>query len=488
MSKMLAFDFGASSGRAIIGELKDNKLELREIHRFANEPVTFAKHLQWDILRLSHEVKQSLLKCKNSSEDIESIGVDTWGVDYGLLDERGELLGNPYHYRDSRTEGMIEKLFQIVPKEELFERTGLQVAPYNTIYQLFAAKAMRDKALEQAETLLMTPDLINYMLTGNKVTEYTIASTSQLYNHTKENWDEELMERLGIRSDIFTRIVKPGYVVGPVRESICSELNINPIPVIAVASHDTASAVVSVPAEGRKHVYISSGTWSLLGIESDEPISSPLASKYNFTNEGGADGSIRFLKNIMGLWILQECKRAWEKEGITIGFGDMVDMAQGITNESYIDPDNGIFYGPGNMPEKVKRFCAETGQKVPDSIGEIVRCVEESLALKYRWAIERIEEITGEKIDVIHIVGGGIQDKLLSSLTAKACGRKVVAGPVEATAIGNLIIQGIALGKIKDIHQGREIVRNSFEMKEYVPVDPALWDQKYHQFLKKINA
>lgn len=486
MSKILAFDFGASSGRAIIGELKNDKLELKEVHRFANEPVTFANHLQWDILRLSHEVKQALLKCKNSSENIESIGVDTWGVDYGLLDDNGELLGNPYHYRDNRTDGMIEKCFQIISKEELFDRTGLQVANFNTIYQLLGAKNMEDKNLDRAETLLMMPDLINYMLTGKKVTEYTIASTSQLYNHSKKNWDKELLEKLNIPTNIFTEIVKPGHVVGPVRESVCSELDIKSVPVIAVASHDTASAVVAVPAEGDNHVYISSGTWSLLGIESDEPISSPLASKYNFTNEGGANDKIRFLKNIMGLWILQECKRAWEKAGMTIGFGEMVELAQKETNESYIDPDNALFYAPGNMPEKVKKFCAETGQKVPQSIGEIVRCVEESLALKYRWAIEKIEEITSKKIDVIHIVGGGIQDKLLSDLTAKACGRRVVAGPVEATAIGNLIIQGMALGKIKDISHGREIIRNSFDMKEYLPSNSAEWDEKYRMFLEII--
>lgn len=488
MSKMLAFDFGASSGRAIIGELKDNKLELKEMHRFANEPVTFANHLQWDILRLSHEVKQSLLKCKNSSEEIESIGVDTWGVDYGLLDENGELLGNPYHYRDSRTDGMVEKCFSIISKEELFNKTGLQIANFNTIYQLLGAINMDDKNLAQADTLLMTPDLINYMLTGNKVTEYTIASTSQLYNHSEKNWDKDLLEKLNIPRNIFTKIVKPGHIVGMVRESICSELNIKSVPVIAVASHDTASAVVAVPAQGNNHVYISSGTWSLLGIESDEPISTPLASKYNFTNEGGANDKIRFLKNIMGLWILQECKRAWEKDGISIGFGEMVEKAQAVTNESYIDPDNELFYAPGHMPEKIKKYCTETGQKVPQTIGEIVRCVEESLALKYRWAIERIEEITSKKIDVIHIVGGGIQDKLLSELTSKACGRKVIAGPVEATAIGNLIIQGIALGKIKDISQGREIIRNSFEMKEYMPSDSVKWNEKYSEFSKIINA
>lgn len=485
MAKMLAFDFGASSGRAIIGELKEDKLTLREIHRFPNDPVMFSKHLQWDMLRLTYEIKQGLLKCKNNGDgDIESVGVDTWGVDFGLIDEHGELISNPYHYRDSRTEGMIENCFRIIPQEELFNRTGLQIAPYNTIYQLLAMQDMKDKSLDIADTLLLMPDLINYMLTGEKVSEYTEVTTTQLYNYHDKNWDKHIINSIGIQDNIFTKIVNPGTVIGDIRNSICTELDIKPSKVIAVASHDTASAVVAVPAKEENWAFLSSGTWSLVGIESDKPIINDLVSKYNFTNEGGADNKINFTKNIMGLWIVQECRRQWEKEGKKFDFSKLVDMAtleNGLT--SFIDPDNLLFYAPGEMPDKVRKFCIETGQIVPETAGQIIRCVEESLAFKCRWAIERIEEITCRKIDIIHMVGGGIKDNLLCQLTANATGRKVVAGPVEATAIGNILVQALALGEIRDIAHGREVVRNSFEVVEYLPQDVQKWEESYGKFM-----
>ncbi len=484
MAKMLAYDFGASSGRAILGELKDDLLELKEIHRFSNDPVMFSNHLQWDILRLAYEVKQGLLKCRNSEDsDISSIGVDTWGVDFGLLDDRGELIANPYHYRDSRTKGMIDKCFEIIPQKHLFSRTGLLVAPYNSIYQLLAMKVLGDKSLDRAETLLLMPDLISYMLTGEKVSEYTEVTTTQLYNHSEGNWDNYILELLNLPKDIFTKIVKPGTVIGKLRENICSELSIAPIPVIAVASHDTASAVAAVPAEKGNWAFISSGTWSLVGIETDKPIINEFVSRYNFTNEGGVNNKINFTKNIMGLWIVQECKREWEKAGRKIGFAELVELAKkekGFT--AFIDPDDSLFYEPGDMPEKVRRYCKNTEQAIPETIGEIIRCVEESLAYKCRWAIDKIEEITSQKIDVINMVGGGINDQLLCQLTANATGRKVVAGPVEATAIGNIIVQAFALGEIRDIAHGREIIRKSFEMKEYLPKDQGSWEENYLRF------
>ncbi|MBZ9686040.1 rhamnulokinase [Clostridium estertheticum] len=487
-SQFLAFDFGASSGRAILGEIKENKLTLKEIHRFSNEPVIFSKHLQWDILRLCHEVKQGILKCKNEGIHIRSIGVDTWGVDFGLLDEEGELMGNSYHYRDERTQGMMEKCFTKIPKEELFKETGLQFASYNTIYQLLSMAEKRDKKLYDAKTLLLMPDLINYMLTGEKVSEFTEVTTTQLYDYTKSCWKENILEKLNIPKHIFTGIIKPGMTVGSLKEDICRELNVPSIKVIAVGGHDTASAVAAVPAVGENHVFISSGTWSLLGIENDRPIINDKVYKYNFTNEGGVNDKVLLLKNIMGLWILQECKRDWEKQGKIIGFPELVSLgASEEGGKSFIDPDHELFYGPGNMPEKVKEFCRNTNQIIPESIGEIVRCVEESLALKYRWAIEKLEEITSKKIDTVHMVGGGIQDTLLCQLTANTTGKRVVAGPVEATAIGNIIVQAQASGIIKDVAHGKEIIRNSFEMVEYKAMDNEKYAVNYERFLKIIS-
>lgn len=479
---LLAYDFGASSGRAMLGEIEDGKLKIQEIHRFNNDPVVFSNHIQWDFLRLCYEVKQGLLKCKNSGFKIESIGVDTWGVDFGILDKDGELISNPYTYRDIRTKGMIEECFKIVPEKELFQSTGCQTAIYNTIYQLISLIKNKKLELREGETLLLMPDLFNYMLTGEKYSEYTEVTTTQLYDYEKGDWNYSIIKKLGIKENIFTKIIKPGEVVGTIRKSLLEELNIEDTKVIAVGGHDTASAAIAVPYEGDDHVFISSGTWSLLGIENEKALTSEEVLKYGFTNEGSATGKVLLLKNIMGLWIVQECRRAWIKEGIEIGFAEMVNKALEVENESYIDPDDELFYGPNNMPNKVKEFCKRTNQKVPETMGEIVRCVEESLAFKYRWSIEKLEEITERKINGINMVGGGIQDKLLCQVTANATGRTVFAGPVEATAIGNIMIQAISLGKVKDLAHAKEIIRNSFEIKEYTPKEE--WDNKYKKYLK----
>jgi len=485
---ILAFDFGASSGRAILGNLKNDKLELIEVHRFSNDPVMFGAHLQWDILKLCHEIKQGILKCKISGINIESIGVDTWGVDFGLLDENGELISNPYHYRDERTKGMMEKCFEYIPKEELFRRTGLQFEGYNSIYQLLSMAESKSSILKIAHTLLFMPDLFNYMLTGKRFTEFTEFTTSQLYNYEEKSKDEYVIDKLNIPNDIFAPIIMPGAEVGFVKESICKELGIKPIKVIAVGGHDTASAVAAIPSIEDNPVFISSGTWSLLGMENDEQIINDKVYKYNFTNEGGTNNKVLLMKNIMGLWIIQECKREWEKEGINLGFGEIVKMAKAQkSGVSFIDPDNELFYEPGNMPSKIKEYCKNTNQNVPESIGEIIRCVEESLALKYRWAIEKLEEITNKKINTIHVIGGGIQDKLLCELTASATGRKVIAGPVEATAIGNLIIQAQTLGKIKDQKHGRQIIKNSFDIEEYLPLNSSEWDENYLKYIKILD-
>lgn len=489
MIRMLACDLGASSGKVICGELDNEKLFLEEIHRFSNDPVIFLNHIHWDILRLIYEVKQGLLKAdKAFPGDISSIGVDTWGVDYGLLGKSGELLDNPYHYRDARTKGMVEKFSKLMMKEKLFHITGLQTAVFNTLYQLLAAKTLENDTLERSKALLLMPDLINYALTGVMVSEYTNVTTTQLYNFDEDDWDDTILKKIGIPKYLFGKVVKPGYVVGNIRENVCKELNISPIKVISVASHDTASAVASIPCKNENTAFISTGTWLLVGTEIDKPIISDLVQKYNFTNEGGVSNKINLIKNVVGLWLIQECKRSWEKKGICIGFPELNEMARREKGFiSFVDPDDPVFFSQGDMPEKIKEYCKRTNQYIPQSIGQIIRCIEESLAFRCRWAIEKIEEVTSKKIGIIHMVGGGIRDELLCQLIANALGRKVIAGPVEATSIGNIIIQALALGEIRNIEQGREIVENSFETKEFSPEIFEEWNKNYDRFINLIN-
>jgi len=486
MLKLLAFDYGASSGRAILGKFDGEKIELSEVHRFSNDPVMVNESLFWDILRLFHEMKQGMLKCKkNGDKDIAGIGIDTWGVDYGLLDSKGDLLGNPYHYRDSRTDGMIGEANKIIPQRELYQHTGIQFQKFNTLYQLLSMKIKNSPILEKASTMLFTPDLLRYFLTGEKTTEYTIASTSQLLNAGKGEWDRQVIDMMGIPYDIFTDIVNPGTVAGHVRKSISEELGIDSIPVIAVAEHDTGSAVMSVPAVNGNYAYLSSGTWSLLGIEADKPIINDVTFELNYTNEGGFNRTTRLLKNIMGLWIYQECKRAWDKAGETLSFDELESLAMEVEPFScFIDPDNDLFYSPGNMPEKIREFCRSTGQHIPESKGEIVRCIMESLALKYRQAIEGLEIIAGSRIPVLHVMGGGCKNIMLCQFTANAIGRPVIAGPVEATATGNLICQLIALGEVSGINEARALVSKSFPTNEYSPKDFDSWSEAYNRWKK----
>jgi len=489
MKKVLAFDFGASSGRAMLGTFDGEKISLQEIHRFSNDPIMVSGSFHWDILRLFFEIKQGILKCIHSGNaDISAIGIDTWGVDFGLLDCNGKLIGNPYHYRDSRTNGMIEKACEMVGKEFIFNQTGTQIIWFNTVYQLLSMQQSGDASLPTANTMLFTPDLFNYFLTGQKVTERTIASTSQIYNPTTKDWAFELIDKLNIPRALLTNIVDSGTVVGTLTKEISEELDAPQVKVIAVASHDTASAVVSVPAvENEDYAYISSGTWSLMGIESDEPIINEKSYQHNFTNEIGHNGKVRFLKNIMGLWIVQECKRQWEREGETVSFAELEGDAMAATPfESFIDPDNEVFATPGNMPRRIKEFCQKTGQKVPQTKGEIMRCVYQSLALKYKYVILALEDILDKSLSTIHIVGGGIKDTTLCRFASDATNKKIIAGPVEATAIGNICVQLITLGEIADIKSAREIIANSFEQTVYSPVNSDLWDEAYEKFIKFI--
>ena len=485
--KVLAFDFGASSGRAILAVFEDGKLNLEEIHRFSNDPVMVNGTFYWDVIRLFYEIKQGILKCVNSgNSDISSIGIDTWGVDFGLLDKDGKLIENPVHYRDTRTEGMMDECFKEISKSEIYKKTGIQFIDINTLYHLYAVKKKRPHVFDNAETLLFMPDLFAYMLTGKMNVEYTIASTSQMLDAAKRDWDYGLIEKLGFKKEIFKKINMPGNVIGSLLPEISEELGIPQVDVIACASHDTASAVVSAPiVNGEKGCYISCGTWSLLGAELNEPIINEKSEEYNFTNEGGYGNTIRFLKNISGLWIIQETRRQWIREGEDISFKDIDKMLETETSaDVYIDPDYAPFSKPGNMPKKINEFLQKTNQQLPKSKGQTALCILESLAMTYRYYIEQLESILGEEIDVVHLIGGGVKDVNLCRFTANVTGKKVTAGPREATAIGNISVQLVSLGAIKSMDEARKLTG---VLKVYMPENHSEWDKKYQKFLEYKN-
>ncbi|MBN1221187.1 MAG: rhamnulokinase [Anaerolineae bacterium] len=488
-ANFLAFDLGAESGRAVVGRFDGEKLSLEEMHRFANGPIRILDNLYWNPLHLFSEMKQGLAKTINEQGvEVVSFGVDTWGVDFGLLDRTGHLIGHPYHYRDSRTDGMIERACAIVPREEIFAQTGLQFMQLNSLFQLFAMAQHRSPALECADTLLFMPDLFHYWFTGQKINEFTIASTSQCYNMQQQKWSTMLLDMLGIPTHIFQDVIQPGTKLGPILPSIAEELGLKGvIETIVPGCHDTASAVAAVPvAKGEEDsfVYLSSGTWSLLGVETNEPVINEQSLTYNFTNEGGVENTIRLLKNIMGLWLVQESRRTWAGQSETFSYDDLTRLAaEAAPFAALVDPDDVSFLAPGDMPTRVQDFCRRTGQPVPQSKGALVRCALESLALKYRWVVERLEELTGRNLRVIHIVGGGSQNRLLNQFTADATGRRVVTGPIEATAIGNVLLQMLALGQINSLSEGRELVRRSFPVETYEPQDGEAWAAVYDKFL-----
>ncbi|WFA04610.1 rhamnulokinase family protein [Bacillus sp. HSf4] len=485
---ILAFDLGAGSGRAFAGYVDDSLIKVREIHRFANEPVQAGKHLYWDILRLFHEIKQGVLKAKNGCGRISCIGIDSWAVDFGLLDQNGELLGNPYHYRDPRTEGVMEEVFEKIGREKIFAHTGIQMLPFNTMFQLYALKRANSPLLERAETLLMIPDLLRYFLTGEKKSEWTNATTTQLFNPTISGWDRELISRLGLPAAIFPNdILKPGSEAGRLTSSVCAELDVPAVPVIAVGEHDTASAVVGVPAETKDFVYLICGTWSLIGTELDRPIMSKDALDWNFTNEGGVGGTFRFLKNIMGLWLFQRCQADWEKRGLMFTNEELVRLAgRSARFKAVLDPDDSIFLNPVNMPEAIQTYCRNTNQEVPETPGEIIRCVLESLAFKYRFTLERIERLTGKQYEGLHMVGGGIHNELLCQYTANVLAKKVWAGPSEASAIGNVAVQAMALDMFWDVQEARHAIKASFPQKTYTPEDVRAWEAAYQHYYEHI--
>lgn len=482
---MLAADYGASSGRVMLGKYDGNKLSMEELHRFSNDPVTLSgkssSTMYWDFLRLFHELKTGIIKSRAFGQ-AESIGVDTWGVDYGLLDESGCLLGNPIHYRDRRTEGMLEKAFLRMEKERLYEITGNQFMEINTAFQLMTDMEQRQELFRQADRMLLMPDLFNYYLSGEMVSEYTIASTTQMLDAREKCWSGEVLNRLGIPEAILAPVMMPGNRIGSLRKEIQQELECGPAEVIAVAGHDTQSALAAVPAGEDSFIFLSCGTWSLFGTELDEPVISDQSYACNITNEGGCGQKTSFLKNIIGLWLIQESRRQWIREGREYGFGHLETMAMDSAPfRSFINPDAPEFVPSGNIPERIRKFCQKSGQPVPESVGSIVRCIDESLAMKYRMSLDEIQACTGKKYHAIHLVGGGAQSALLCQMTANACQIPVIAGPVEATVYGNLAIQLMASGELGNLGEIRSLIRNSEEMKIYEPQNTGMWQEAYER-------
>lgn len=481
--RVLAFDFGASSGRAIIGVFDGDRITLEEVHRFSNDPVDVRGTIYWDVLRLFHEIKRGIIKAK-AAGGFDSIGVDTWGVDFGLIDEFGYLLENPIHYRDKRTNGILEEAFKRMPREELYDITGIQFMELNTVFQLLSLRMQRPHLLERADKLLFMPDLFTYMLTGEKVAEYSIATTSQMVDLQTRDWSEPILEKLGIPRRLLCEIVPSGTVAAPLSANICEECGVEPVPIISVCGHDTQAALTAIPSAEKNFAFISSGTWSLFGTELDEPIVNEKSIKMNVTNEGGYGNSIGFLKNIIGLWLIQESRRHWNRHGGDYSYADLERLAlEAEPFKCFINPDAPEFVPHGNIPERIRTFCKNTGQPVPQSIGQVVRCIYESLAMKYRLTFENLMDCTGKNYPVIHVIGGGTKDTLLCQMTANACNRKVLAGPVEATVLGNIAVQLLATHAIPSIAKAREIIAHSGGVKEYLPKDTAQWAQAYQRAL-----
>jgi len=475
----LAFDLGAESGRAVLGRLRAGILTIEEVHRFPNEPVEYGGSLHWDVPRLWLEIRKSLTKVADTS--LAGIGVDTWGVDYSLLGESGELLQNPHHYRDRRTQGMMEEVFRLVPKEEIYRATGIQFMPINTLYQLFAAQRQTPNLLSTATHLLTIPDLFNYWLTGKAVCEFTNATTTQLVDPVRRAWATDLIQRLGLRPELPAPTVEPGTILGPLL-STSGPSSLSGTPVIAPACHDTGSAVAAITARDGT-AFLSSGTWSLIGTEIDRPVLTPESLKANFTNEGGVNGTTRLLKNVMGLWMLQGCRNCWGARGQTADYRELVELSRREPAFSHlIDPDDESFLRSSDMLGAIDAFCKKTHQPLPKTPGAYVRCVLESLALKYRLVLRSLEQVSEQGIQQIRIIGGGSKNVVLNQFTADATGRRVLAGPAEATALGNIAIQILSTGEASSLEEVRAIVDRSFPTEVFEPADTDKWEQQTERF------
>ncbi len=477
----LAIDLGAESGRTIVGSLAGDKLKLTETHRFANGPVRLNDGLHWDVLRLWSDIKEGISK----SKAIDSIGLDTWAIDFALLDKNNSLLSSPFHYRDARTDGMMDEAFKRLPRAEIFSNTGIQFMQINTLYQLLAMSVQKSPLFDIAKTFVTIPDLFNYWLSGELTNEFTNATTTQCFDPRKRDWATPVLDAMEIPVHLFKPVTDSGTRIGTLLPSLAEETGAGAIPIILPACHDTGSAVVAVPAKNDDFVWLSSGTWSIMGAEVREPCLNDKALEYNFTNEGGVFGTWRLSKNIMGLWLVQECRREWMRGGEEVSFDALTQLAaKSEAFLSVIDPDVAEFLHPGDMPSRIQKFCADTNQHVPQTKGQIVRVVLESIALKYRLVLERLEELTGKRFEPLHIIGGGTKNNLLNQFAADATGRTEVAGPVEATAIGNILMQAIGMKHLGSLTEAREVVRASFEPEIYEPNRKADWDEAYSRLQK----
>ncbi|MFP6620194.1 MAG: rhamnulokinase family protein [Pirellulaceae bacterium] len=491
----LALDVGASGGRLVAGRFDGARLQLEEVHRFANGGIWAGERFYWDLLGLWQEMLTGLRKAAGQfSDQVVSVGVDTWGVDFGLLGAGDELLANPRHYRDPHTDGVMERAFEVISREQIFEQTGLQFMQFNSLYQLLALQQADSAVLAAAERLLMIPDLFHWLMTGEKVNEFTNATTSQFFDPQKKDWATDLLSQLDLPGHLLGPVAAPGTRLGGFRKSVQELTGLQGIEVVLPGTHDTASAVVAVPAAALLQAqptwcYISSGTWSLMGMEIPAPIVNQDCLARNFSNEGGVGDSIRLLKNIAGLWLIQECRRIWNHEGREYGWPDLVRQAEASEPlVSLINPDDASLVAPRDMPQAIIELCQTTSQPAPGTHGAIIRCALESLALRYRMVLNDLEQLTGATVETIHIVGGGTQNRLLCQMTADACNRQVVAGPIEATAIGNVIVQMVAQGAVTSVQDGRELIRNSFQVETYEPRQADPWDRAYEQFVELVNS
>jgi len=484
----LAFDLGATSGRSILGTLDNGRLQMKELTRFPNQMLQIGDHFHWNIYSLFEHIKAGLVAAKKEGVEISSIGIDTWGVDFALIAKDGSVLGAPYAYRDPHTNGMPEKYFSIVPREKVYDLTGIQVMNFNSLYQLFALKQAGSSLLDAAAEMLFMPDALAYLLTGNKVVEYTIASTSQILNPRTKKFEAQLLEAAGVSPSILGKIVTPGHVVGTLTDVLADESELGKVPVIAVAGHDTASAIAAVPAENERFAYLSSGTWSLMGIEVKDAIINDETYALNYTNEGGIEGTTRFLKNITGMWLLEQCLKEWKKEGISYAYEKLVKMAElAPAFQSLIDPEHISFANPASMTKAITEYCLATGQTAPANHAGYVRCIFESLSLKYKNVLGKFIQLAPFPIEKLHVIGGGSKNPLLNQWTANAIGIPVIAGPSEATAIGNIMIQAKAAGCVNSLPEIRQIIRDSVQLEVFLPGNKNEWDKAYEKYLKVVK-
>ncbi|TVR71692.1 MAG: rhamnulokinase [Marinilabiliales bacterium] len=484
----LAFDFGAESSRAVAGTFLGERLVLKEIYRFKTGMLPLGGHLYWNIYRFYEEMIRALICCREEDSEPRSIAVDSWGVDFGMLAADGTIVRIPYAYRDPQVIKAMHDFHRIIPPERIYALTGISMQPFNSLYHLHAMRLSNDLALDAGERVMFLPDLLNYLLSGVKKTEFSFATTSQLYNPFRGEWEEELLGAVGLDGSFMNEIIEPGQVIGSLSDDACRQSGLKNVDVASVCSHDTGSAIVAVPAEGDDWAYISSGTWSLMGLELDAPLVNEKTFKYNFSNEGGAGKRFRFLKNIMGLWLLQQCREKWKEADPGCDYPSLIEEAgKAEPFRALIDPDHEQFFSPRNMVSEIDAFCNQTGQAKPASRGAYVRAILESLALKYRYVLEQLQEVSGRKINTIHIIGGGTRNKMLCRFTANATGKKVITGPAEGTAAGNILMQALACGQVSSLEEIRSIVKNSFDTEVYMPEDTGMWDNVFRNFINLVE-